>query len=160
MSRRLEKCLKAPAALGAAPSNYYDYNIDFSRPPYYDIPDENGIEKHYRAGLNGDFVELYPKDEAQEITQKDVDDLLQDVENIELWKEKFPPCSWMFKGFIIVNLTDVTIEDAISELKTALLFQKTVAAKRCTFPLSRLCLFVVKICLATLLGFVEMSSRQ
>ena len=106
-------------------NNYYDYNIDFSRPPYYDIPDENGIEKHYRAGLNGDFVELYPKDEAQEITQKDVDDLLQDVENIELWKEKFPPCSWMFKGFIIVNLTDVTIEDAISELKTALLFQKT-----------------------------------
>ena len=25
-------------------NNYYDYNIDFSRPPYYDIPDENGIE--------------------------------------------------------------------------------------------------------------------
>ncbi|WBL26930.1 GAF domain-containing protein [Zunongwangia sp. HGR-M22] len=106
-------------------NNYYDFNLDFSRPPYYDIPDENGIEKHYRASLNGDFVELYPKKEAKEITQDDVDELLQDVDNIDLWKEKFPPCSWVFKGFIIVNLTDVTIEDAISELKTTLLFQKT-----------------------------------
>ena len=105
-------------------NNYYDFNIDFSRPPYYDIPDENGIEKHYRASLNGDFVELYPKESAKEITQDDVDDLLQNVENIDLWKEKFPPCSWVFKGFVIVNLTDVTVEDAISELKTALLFQK------------------------------------
>ncbi len=106
-------------------NKYYDFNIDFSRPPYYDIPDENGIEKHYRASLNGDFVELYPKEDAKEITQEDVDDLLQNVENIDLWKEKFPPCSWVFKGFVIVNLTDVTVEDAISELKTALLFQKT-----------------------------------
>jgi len=106
-------------------NNYYDFNIDFSRPPYYDIPDENGIEKHYRANLNGDFVELYPKENTREVTQKDVDDLLKDVENIDLWKEKFPPGSWVFKGFVIVNLTDVTIEDAISELKTALLFQKT-----------------------------------
>ena len=46
------------------------------------------------------------------------------MDDIELWKEKIPPHSHIFKGFTIVNLTDVTIDDAISELKTTLLFEE------------------------------------
>ncbi|APG59255.1 GAF domain-containing protein [Christiangramia salexigens] len=103
---------------------HYGYEIDISRPLFYDIPDENGIMKHYRIAMNADFVEIFPKDEAPEITQKDVDILIQNVDNIELWKEKIPPYSYVFKGFTIVNLTDVTIDDAISELKTTLLFEE------------------------------------
>lgn len=106
-------------------NSYYGYDIDFSKPPYYEIPDENGITKHYRVAQNGDFISLSPKDSAKEISQEDVDILLQNVDDIELWKEKFPLKSWELRGFIIVSLTDVTIDDAISELKTALLYQKS-----------------------------------
>ncbi|MFO8147249.1 MAG: GAF domain-containing protein, partial [Gillisia sp.] len=38
-------------------NHHYGYNIDFSRPLYYDIPDENGILKHYRVALNADFID-------------------------------------------------------------------------------------------------------
>ena len=103
---------------------YYDYKMDISRPLYYDIPDEHGIRRHYRIAMNADFVEIYPKDDAPEITQEDVDLLVQNVDKIELWKEKLPPGSYVFKGFTIINLTDVTIDDAISELKTTLLFEE------------------------------------
>ncbi|MFD1096367.1 GAF domain-containing protein [Salegentibacter chungangensis] len=106
-------------------NDYYGYDIDFSRPLYYDIPDEHGISRHYRIALNGDFVEIQPTDKAKKITQEDVDRLIQNVENIDLWKEMFPPKSWTFKGFTILNLTDVTIDDAISELKTTLLYKDT-----------------------------------
>ena len=106
-------------------NDYYGYDVDFSRPLYYDIPAENGILKHYRIALNGDFVEIQPTEKAKEISQEDVDKLIQNVDNIELWKEMFPPKSWIFKGFTILNLTDVTIDDAISELKTTLLYQET-----------------------------------
>ncbi|MGB8374900.1 MAG: GAF domain-containing protein [Salegentibacter sp.] len=106
-------------------NDYYGYDVDFSRPLYYDIPAENGILKHYRIALNGDFVEIQPTEKAKEISQEDVDKLIQNVENIDLWKEMFPPKSWIFKGFTILNLTDVTIDDAISELKTTLLYQET-----------------------------------
>lgn len=106
-------------------NDYYGYDIDYSRPLYFDIPDEQGIIRRYRIALNGDFIDIFPKDKAKEITDDDVDELLQNVENIDLWKEKFPPQSWVFKGFTIVNLTDVTMDDAISELKTALLFEKS-----------------------------------
>lgn len=104
-------------------NHHYGYKIDFSRPLYYDIPDESGIIKHYRLALNADFIEILPKENAKEITEEDVDLLTQNIDNIELWKELFPPQSWIFKGFTIINLTDVTIDDAISELKTTLLHQ-------------------------------------
>ncbi|WP_026934137.1 cell surface protein [Christiangramia echinicola] len=103
---------------------YYGYNIDVSRPLYYDIPDENGIRRHYRIAMNADFVEIIKKDSAPDISESDVDQLLQNVDDLKLWKEKIPPGSYIFKGFTIVNLTDVTIDDAISELKTTLLFEE------------------------------------
>lgn len=106
-------------------NHYYDYKIDYSRPLYFDIPNKQGIIRRYRIALNGDFIDIYPKEKARKITEDDVDELLQNVEDIDLWKEKFPPQSWVFKGFTILNLTDVTMDDAISELKTALLFEKS-----------------------------------
>ena len=105
--------------------SYYGYNLDFARPLYYDIPDEDGILRHYRVAINADFVDIYPTENAKEITQEDVDKLIQNVDDISLWREMFPPRSWVFKGFTILNLTDVTIDDAISELKTTLLYQET-----------------------------------
>lgn len=102
-------------------NQYYGYAIDFSRPLYYDIPDESGILKHYRIDLNSDFVEIEPKQDHKEITEEDVDILIQNIENVDLWREKFPPQSWIFKGFTILTLTDVTVDDAISDLKTTLL---------------------------------------
>lgn len=102
-------------------NTYYNYDIDFSRPLYYDIPDDNGILRHYRIDLNSDFVEIEPAEGHVEITGEDVDELIQNIENIELWKSKFPPNSWIFRGFSIVSLTDVTVDDAISDLKTTLL---------------------------------------
>ena len=106
-------------------NHHYGYNIDFSRPLYYDIPDENGILKHYRVALNADFIDIEPGEGAKEISEEDVDILIQNIEDVSLWKEKFPPKSWIFKGFTIINLTDVTIDDAISDLKTTLLHQET-----------------------------------
>ncbi len=104
---------------------HYGYDIDFSRPLYYDIPDENGILRHYRIDLNSDFVEIIPGENHREITEEDVDALIQNIEDIGLWKEKFPPQSWIFKGFTIISLTDVTVDDAISDLKTTLLQRNT-----------------------------------
>lgn len=102
---------------------HYNYKVDFSRPLYYDIPNEEGIMRHYRIALNADFIEIEPGEGAVEITDKDVDLLIQNIDDVSLWKEKFPPKSWIFKGFTIINLTDVTVDDAISELKTTLLHQ-------------------------------------
>ncbi|MBT8272133.1 MAG: GAF domain-containing protein, partial [Bacteroidia bacterium] len=99
----------------------YGLDLSFKRPFYYDIPDANGILRHYKIMYNADFIEIEPTDKAKEITQADVDELLDNYENIDLWKEKFPPGSYVFKGFVINNIFDVTDDQAISTIKSNLI---------------------------------------
>lgn len=101
--------------------HHYGYAVDFKRPFFYDIPDANGVMRHYRILYNADFIELAPTDKAKEITQEDFDELLENFANIEIWKEKIPPGSFISKGFVISNIFDVTSEHSISEIKSGLI---------------------------------------
>ncbi|GGG10982.1 hypothetical protein GCM10011344_09610 [Dokdonia pacifica] len=97
------------------------YKIDFRRPFFYDIPDADGIMRYYRMLYNADYVGVEKGPDAPDITDSDVEELLDNFDNIEMWKEKFPPRSWIFKGFILANLYDATSDVSLSEFKTSLL---------------------------------------
>ncbi|MGC1205564.1 MAG: GAF domain-containing protein, partial [Flavobacteriaceae bacterium] len=99
----------------------YGYNINFKRPFYYEIPDANGVLHYYKILYNADFCEIIPTETAKKITQEDYNELLDNYENIELWKEKFPPNSYIFKGFVISNIFDVTDDQSISNIKSSLI---------------------------------------
>lgn len=99
----------------------YDTYIDFRRPFYYEIPDKNGIEKYYRSLYNGDFFEVTPLKNAPKITKEDIALLMDNFENIDLWLEKFPPESYLFEGFGILNLFDVSADQSISNIRENLL---------------------------------------
>lgn len=103
-------------------AHVYDYTIDIKRPFYFDIPNQTtGTMRYYRAAFNGDFSEIVATDNAPKLTKQDFKQLLNNFENIELWKEKFPPNSYIFKGFGLVNLFDVTSEEVLSSIKANLL---------------------------------------
>lgn len=100
----------------------YNYPIDLKRPFFFDIPDKNlGVTKHYRVAFNGDFMEIEPTKNAPKITDEDIKLLLDNYDNIDIWKEKFPVDSYTFKGFGIMNLFDVTVDENISSIKDSLL---------------------------------------
>ncbi|ADY29452.1 MULTISPECIES: GAF domain-containing protein [Cellulophaga] len=100
---------------------HYGFNLDFRRPLFYEIPDKNGVMRHYRILYNADFIDITPNKNAKKLTQADVDELLENFENLELWKEKIPPNSFTSKGFVISNMFDVTAEHSISEIKSSLI---------------------------------------
>lgn len=100
----------------------YKYNIDIKRPFYFDIPDKKtGTMKNYRAAFNADFSEITPTENAPKLSKNDIKELLNNFDNIALWKEKIPPNSYIFKGFGIINLFDVTSEEMLSSIKANLL---------------------------------------
>lgn len=108
-------------AAGVILKQLYGAQIDLSRPMHCDIPDANGAMRTYRLTYNADFVEVDLKDEKYRLSEKDIKELLRNPDDLELWKSKFPKHSYTFKGFGIISLTDVTMDSAISELKTVLL---------------------------------------
>jgi hypothetical protein len=100
----------------------YGQRVDIKRPFHFDIPDKKtGTMKYYRAAFNGDFSEITPTENAPKLTNNDFKELLNNFGNIDLWKEKFPPNSYIFKGFGLVNLFDVTSEEMLSAIKANLL---------------------------------------
>ena len=99
----------------------YNFNTNFKRPLYYEIPDANGIIRIYKILYNADFMEILATDKAPKLTEVDFEELLDNFDNIELWKEKFPPNSYISKGFVISNIFDVTDDQAISSIKTTLI---------------------------------------
>jgi hypothetical protein len=100
---------------------YYGYRVDFRRPFYYQIPDNQGIMRYYKVLYNADFVEILKTDRSIDITPEDVAELLENFHNIAMWREKFPPESWIFKGFVIANMYDATIDVSLSNFKANLL---------------------------------------
>lgn len=99
----------------------YGYQLNFKRPFYYEIPDANGIMRYYKILYNADFTEITPNKDAPKITEDDYKELLDNFENIDLWKEKFPLNSYTFKGFVISNVFDVTDDQSISNIKSSLI---------------------------------------
>ncbi|WP_310993042.1 GAF domain-containing protein [Aequorivita marina] len=102
-------------------NQYYGEKIDFRRSYYYNIPDSQGMIRSYTLLYNADFVSIEKTADAPDITEKDLNELLENFDDISVWKEKFPPNSWIFKGFVIATLLDATMNVSISDFKTNLL---------------------------------------
>ena len=100
---------------------HYGFSVDFKRPFFYDIPDAKGVMRHYRILYNADFMEIIPTDKALDLTQEDFEDLLENFDNVALWKEKIPPGSFLSRGFVVSNIFDVTAEHSVSEMKSGLI---------------------------------------
>ena len=100
----------------------HNTNIDFRRPFFFDIPNnKTGILKNYKTLINADFFKVKPLENAPKISSEDVQLLLDNFNNIDIWREKFPPNSYEFKGFGIMNLFDVTPDESLSNLKENLI---------------------------------------
>ncbi|WP_445383996.1 GAF domain-containing protein [Robiginitalea sp. IMCC44478] len=100
---------------------HYGYHLDFSRPYFFEIPDAKGVINYYRVLYNADFMEIFPTEKSPEITQDIVDELLARPEDVEFWKSKIPPESFVGKGFVIVNMFNVTADHSISAIKSELI---------------------------------------
>ncbi|WP_428330870.1 GAF domain-containing protein [Mucilaginibacter sp.] len=102
-------------------NSYYGTHLDFGKPLFYDIPTADGIARHYRILYNADFLEIIPTEKSVELNQADINLLMDNFDDLDLWKAKFPPNSWILKGFGIMTLFDATTENAVSSLKGSLL---------------------------------------
>lgn len=107
-------------------NEFYGTSLDFGKPLFYDIPTADGVIKHYRILYNADFLDILPTEKAITLTPDDIDLLLNNYEDLALWKSKFPKESWILKGFAIMTLYDATVENAVSIFKEKMLGMNAV----------------------------------
>ncbi|MDQ0595597.1 hypothetical protein QFZ37_003966 [Chryseobacterium ginsenosidimutans] len=101
--------------------SYFKRDIKSTIPFYYDIPNQQGIMKHYKISVNADFTEVIPTKGTKIPSEEVIDMLLENLDDFKLWKKYFPSKSWILKGFSIVSLVDCTSEVALSDLKSSMI---------------------------------------
>ena len=104
----------------------YGYDLNLKRPLIYEIPDDKGIMRYYKILYNADFCEITPTEKAIKITEEDYEMLLDNFHDVDLWKAKFPVDSYVFNGFVISNIFDVTDDQSISNIKSTLISKKAI----------------------------------
>jgi len=102
-------------------NQFYGTNVDFAKPLFCDIPSGQGYMRHYRILYNAEFLEIIPLIEPPDLSVNEVKELLDNYDDLDLWKARFPPETWLLKGFALMTLIDVTTENAVSQLKGDLL---------------------------------------
>lgn len=101
---------------------FYRTPVNYKRPLSFDIPDEEkGVIRHYRAFINGEFSQIKAKANTPSLSPEDIQFLMDNSQDIRLWKKMIPPGSYSFEGLALISLFDQTEDEALSELKQLLL---------------------------------------
>ncbi len=108
---------------GLVLNNVYGKKLDLGKLMHAKIPDANGNIRTYRLTYNADFIDVFSNSDTKELTEEDINTLLRFPDDEKKWRELFPQGAYQFKGFGIITFTDITVDAAISDLKTVLLNQ-------------------------------------
>ena len=106
--------------------HYFKFPLKGSTPQFLEIFDKNQqLKRTYKMLINADMCEFIPTDKAVDITRADYEELINDIGNIQLWKEKFPPNSWIMRGVNVLSFVDVTFDQSVSKMTSNLLIKSS-----------------------------------
>lgn len=102
-------------------SRYYGVNLEENQTNTIEVDKGLGYSCFFTVTYDIDYFEVYPVDESYELSKDQIDDLLNNYEDTNLWFTYMPPNSWVAKGIAIASMFDNTAEIALSNLKTNLI---------------------------------------
>jgi hypothetical protein len=82
---------------------------------------DSEVERHFKAQLNMDYVDVQLKKPLKPLSEKEINQLLSNIYDVDLWLYHLPPDNFEFHGIVITTLVDITEEEALSRMKYRLL---------------------------------------
>lgn len=82
---------------------------------------ENGMNRYFKPELNTRFSEIVNCKAHKKLSDSQLSQLLNELENEDLWMKHFTPERFEFNGFVWLDLIEITESEILSRLKYALL---------------------------------------
>jgi hypothetical protein len=118
---------------------YYGFDTGYDTPTHVEIFDPKlGMNRTYRLTFNADLYEIFPTERSVEVTHEDYLELLANYNNLDLWKKKFPPDSWIMRGVGMANMIDITTDSSISGITSNLLIKSRDSFEKIQYNVKRL----------------------
>lgn len=99
---------------------------------------ESGIERHYKAQLNMDYVDIQKRKPLKPLSKTEIHQLISNIYDTDLWLYHIPPENFEFHGIIVTTLVDITGEEALSRMKLRLLRKDAIVASENILELQHL----------------------
>jgi len=101
-------------------TQYFGLSANHFRNYIVNFENKSGVKRRFKMVVNYDYTEIKPTDAAPKLEEADFELLLNNIYDLDVWKEKFPPGSWLIEGFQMFTLYDVTDEQLLSDFKDQL----------------------------------------
>lgn len=103
-------------------NQYYGQQIKIGNPFTLSIqyPGQS-LERHFKIAMDISHIEIKRLAPLRHLSQDDINKMLSNVFDLELWLKNIPPQNFAFHGFALGQLIDITDEEALSRLKFGLL---------------------------------------
>ncbi len=115
-------CATVIGACSLILNKYYDQNIQVTPPVSMTVVSPDGRrQRHFKTQIDPQFTDIQVLGEIPSLSQDQINRLLSNIYDIELWLQHLPPENFEFSGMVLGNLIDITEEEALSRLKYSLL---------------------------------------
>ncbi len=95
----------------------------------YTVPDyQLGLYRHFNVEINPLFLEISLVGNLPQLEEKELQLLLDNIQNMNYWMEVMPPELFEINGFYTLHLVDVTVQEVLSSLKNDLLERDVMLA--------------------------------
>lgn len=95
----------------------------------FTVPDYRiGLYRHYGLSFDATFVQVRVVGEKPALSPEQVQDLVRNRHRLDLWHALLPAENFVFEGFHVLQMVDVTTQEILSELKYDLLERDVLQA--------------------------------
>ncbi len=101
---------------------YYDNCSETKVPMFFPATDEQtGLTRYFKIDWDTRFTRIKNLGPVPELDEHEIAELMSDIMNLDLWKEKLPPENFEYYGFTVLSAVEVTEGQILSALKNDLL---------------------------------------
>ena len=106
---------------------FYHVEVDLMPTAMLTVEDApTGLNRFYKPMMDSRYVDVAVVGDLPELSRQDIQHLLNNITNVDLWLETLSPDKFRFHGVHISHLTEVTEEEALSRIKHRLISRDAV----------------------------------
>ena len=109
---------------------FYGVPMENDRPLIFTFQDpETGLDRSYKAIFNHQFIEIVAKGDIPVLSPGEIRTLMANLYDLDFWLGYLKPEIFVFKGFMIFELMDVTEQEMLSSIKYDLLQKDSIISE-------------------------------
>ncbi len=121
---------KTMAAYHSIMEQYYGVTVPIGTTLIFPVRNQQtGLMRYFKVTITTRFCQVSLKGELPDLSEKDIRFLLSNSNNVELWAKYLPADRFLFLGFALYSMIDITQEQVTSLLKESLLKKDSLIDK-------------------------------